>query len=94
MTETKDNRVETKKQWQMVIQALNFFIPFYSLKIMLENYLMEDRLPLTYFFIIALISAAIAGALSFLVKERGLKIKAFATAMLLMIMIVLNFLIN
>lgn len=72
--------------------ALNFFILFNGLVIALKNYLTEDRLPLTHYFLLGLISATIGGGLTFILKGKGLNIKIVATTLLLLLVIVLNFL--
>ena len=94
MADVHDKKAEKKNHWHTMIMALNFFIPFHGLKIMLESYLQEDRLPLTYFFILGLVSALLAGIIVFVTRGKTIKIKITSTALLLLIVIVLNSLIN
>ena len=94
MNNTKGNATKKKQQWSMVIVGLNYFIPFQGLIAILKGYLKEDRLPLFHFFLIGLISAILGWGITVLTKTKSFKTQIAATALLLLSMIFLNFLIN
>lgn len=86
--------MEKKQHWDLFLVVLNFSILFNGFIVMLEGYLMEDRLPLTYFFVVGLISTIIGGVLTVATKKKPMKIKIVTTVLLLLIVVISNFLIN
>ena len=94
MHKSKDIETGKKQHWHGLLIALNFFIPFQGLQRMLESYMMEDRLPLSYFFILGLISAVIGGVLTVATKNRSSLTRVLTTLSVLVVVVFLNFMID
>jgi hypothetical protein len=84
----------TEKPFEYVIMALNFVVPFRGIIFLIENYLREERISITYFFLAGLIGGLIATGVHFITKNKTLKVKIFATALICLIIVALNILAN
>ena len=78
----------------MILLAANFFIVYNGLTILLENYLQKDRLPITYFFLLGLVSAIIAFLLNFVTRGKRLWVNGVVTMLLLIVIVLLNVFTN
>jgi hypothetical protein len=94
MSETNNEKAAVKSQWDFPISMVNFFIPYFGLKAILENHLMEDRLPITYYLLLGLVGGIVMIVLTFITKNKSMKIKIVVTTLLLATTIVLNLLIH
>jgi hypothetical protein len=93
MTETNNEKVQTKSQWDSAISMMYFFIPFQGVRVMLENYLGGDRLPIAYYGLLGLVGAVFMIVFTFITKNKSMKTKIIVTTLIVAIFIVLNVLI-
>jgi peptidoglycan/LPS O-acetylase OafA/YrhL len=94
MTETNNEKVQARSQWDFAIGMMNFFIPFYGLRAMLENYSGQDRLPIAYYGLLGLVGGIVMIVFTFTTKGKSMKTKIIVTALLLAVIVALNLLIN
>jgi hypothetical protein len=81
---------EQEKKWEMALMGVYFFIPFYSFRLALENYLFEDRLPMALSLLIGFSSGIIAFVMSYALKDKSLKVKVLWAVALLVAIVLLN----
>jgi hypothetical protein len=89
-TPKKENRLATQSKQDMIFFALNYFIPFYGLQTALEDYLATDRMPLTYIFLLGLVSAIITVLVTRTTRHQKLQVKILASVILLAVVILVN----
>lgn len=94
MSETKNEKVQARSQWYFAIDIMSFFIPFYGVRAMLENYTGEDRLPIAYYGLLGLVGGIVMIVFTFITKNKSMKTKIIVITILLAIVIMLNLLIN
>lgn len=90
MSDETNKRDTIIKSSDIVIMALNFFILFNGLRLLLENYLMDDRLPLGYFFLIGLVCAGTTAGINYLTRNKPLKAKILVTVFITILMVGIN----
>ncbi len=91
MTEMKTQKSDTI---DIVLFATYFFIPFYGLRIALENYLMEDDLDIGYLLMIGLVSGITSTIYMTVLKSKKTKAKIFGLGILLIFVITVNLIVN
>ncbi len=86
----KENKVASQSKQDTIFFALNYFIPFYGLRIALEDYLASDRIPLSYILLMGLVSGIITGVVTLNTRGKKLQVKIFASATLLVVVMLVN----
>lgn len=89
-TPKKENKVASQSKQDMIFFALNYFVPFYGLRMVLEDYLTTDRMPLSYIFLLGLVSAIITVLVTRTTRQRKLHVKILASSILLFVIILIN----
>ena len=89
MTDNKDQKPDT---WDIVLMAAFCFIPFYGLRLAVENYLMEDDLGIEYIILLGLISAIALTIYLTILRTKTLKTKTIGLGTILLIVVVVNLL--
>jgi hypothetical protein len=89
-TPKKENKLASQSKQDMIFFALNYFVPFYGLRMALEDYLATDRMPLTDIFLLGLLGAIITVPATLATRHKKLQVKIFASGVLLLVMILIN----
>lgn len=83
--DSTQSEAQRNQMWSMVLSLLNSSAFFSALTKSAEHYLENDRLPLSYFFLMGLIGAALGWGLDRLIKKKSLKFKKIVTVALTVI---------
>lgn len=83
----------TSKYIEIALMASHFVIPFFGLQMAIKNYLRVDHISTSYFFLLLFIGGNIMTWLIFLLDGRSLKVKLVWTAVLIMMVAVINVLV-
>lgn len=86
----KENKLASQSRQDMIFFALNYFIPFYGLRLALEDYLALDRMPLSYVFLLGLIAAIVTVVLTRFTRSKKLQVKILVPAALLLVVVIIN----
>lgn len=86
-------RGEQNKTWENALIAAYFFILFFGLRSALENYLLEDTLPIALTMLLGFFAAIITTVMVFIIMGKGLKAKAVGAVVLLILMVITNLLV-
>ena len=86
----KENKLASQSKQDTIFFALNYFIPFYGLRIALEKYLATDRMPLGYILLLGLVSGIITGVATFNTRGKKLQVKIVTCAAILIVVILIN----
>ena len=89
-TPKKENKLASQSKQDMIFFALNYFIPFYGLRMVLEKYLAADRMPLGYIFLLGFICAIITVLVTRATRHKKLQVKIFASVALFLVVILVN----
>jgi hypothetical protein len=89
-----DKEKDNKDTWHIALMALYFFIPFYGLRIVAENYLMEDHLGIGYVMLFGLIGGIVVAIYLTTLQTKTLKIKLIGLGIILLLITAANFLVN
>lgn len=92
MNEIKEKKAEVNNLEYALIGAY-FFIPFYGLRLPLEEHLMVESLPITYSMLLGFISGIISGLMIFILKDKKVKAKFIGVTVLLILIIIINLLV-
>ncbi len=91
MTDKKERKAET---WDIVLMATYFFIPFYGLRIAMENYLIVDDLEMSYVLLLGLVSGIIVTIYVTILKPKSINIKLIGLGIILVLVTVINLLVH
>lgn len=83
----------TSKYIEIALMASHFVIPFFGLQMAIKNYLLVDHLSMSYFFLLLFIGGNVMTWLIFLLDGKSLKVKLVWTAVLMMMIAVINVLV-
>ncbi|HYI77455.1 MAG TPA: hypothetical protein VEW65_07520 [Chryseolinea sp.] len=89
-----DKEKQNKEAWNIVLMATYFFVPFYGLRIVAENYLKERDLGVGYSMLFGLIGGMAVTIYLTTLQTRRVKTKLIGLGIILLIVFVVNFLIN
>ena len=89
-----DKSNQKTNYWDIALLAIYFFIPFYGLRIALENYLMEDDLGVDYTMLLGLVSAISVTVYLTVLRTKTLKTKIIGLGIILLLVIIVNILMT
>jgi hypothetical protein len=89
----KENKLASQSKQDTIFFALNYFIPFYGLRIALEDFLATDDIHLGYIFLLGLVSAIITALTTLNTRPKKLQVKILVSAILLVGVILINLLL-
>ena len=89
-----DKNDQKTNNWDIALLATYFFIPFYGLRIALENYLMEDDLGIEYTMLLGLVSAISVTIYLTILRTKSLKTKVIGLGTTLLLVIIVNILMS
>lgn len=75
MNQTDNKKSQNKQKWTFVFFLLNSSILLQGGKVIAERYFNNDRLPLSYFFLIGIITSILAWVIEYLTKNWSQKMK-------------------
>jgi len=93
MSEIKEKN-EQIKTWENALIASYFFILFHGIRLALEDYLLEESLPITLTMLLGLFSAIITALVVFILNGKKLMIKGFGAVILLALVTIANLLVS
>jgi hypothetical protein len=89
-TPKKENKVASQSKQDMIFFALNYFVPFYGLRMVLEDYLATDRIPLSYIFLLGFVCAIITVLVTRTTRSKKIHAKILASSILLFVIVLIN----
>ncbi len=89
-----DKQIQSNHTWNIVLMATYFFVPFYGLRIALENYLMEDDLGIAYVMLLGLVGAIIVTIYLTTLQNKPRKIKLVGLGIIILLVTAINLFIN
>jgi small-conductance mechanosensitive channel len=93
MAESNDNKYENK-YIEVVLMISNFLIPLVGLQMALKDYLQEESLSFWYILLLMLVGGNVMTAMIFLLNDKTLIAKGIWTAVLLIVIVGVNFIVK
>ena len=93
MAESNENKYENK-YIEVILMISNFLIPFVGLQMALKDYLNEDDLSFWYILLLILIGGNVMTVMIFLLNDKTLIAKGIWTAILLIVIVGINFIVK
>ena len=93
MAESNEKKFENK-YLEVILMVSNFLIPFVGLQMALRDYLNEDDLSFWYILLLLFIGGNVMTAMIFLLNDRTVVAKGIWTAVLLVVIVGINFIVN
>ena len=93
MAESNENKYENK-YIEVILMISNFLIPFVGLQMALKDYLNDDDLSFWYILLLILIGGNVMTVMIFLLNDKTLIAKGIWTAILLIVIVGINFIVK
>ncbi len=91
MADKKGQKLDT---WDIVLMATYFFVPFYGLRIALENYFFVDDLDMSYVMLLGFMSGIITTIYFITLRPKTMKVKIIGLGLIFFLVIVINLLVD
>lgn len=89
-----DRKQQKPDTWDIALMATYFFVPFYGLRIALENYLFVDDLVMSYVMLLGLVSGIMLTIYVTVLRPKTMKTKFIGLGLILLLVTVINLLVD